>query len=128
MACRLADIEARFSRDGPAYLFSLRLLPIVPFALVNAAVGLTRMTTWTFVCIMLACQHKVPARQVLQAVAPEANTHSGLLPARYGEPIPDGIDYPVFVKPVSAASSILARQVDSPGEPRMMTRFGAWER
>lgn len=280
---RLADIEARFSRDGPACLFSLRLLPIVPFALVNAAAGLTCMTTWTFVWIsfvgmlaatfvyvnagtqlaridavgdilspqtlislaliallpwaakllaralekrspaslprtlvlfnydwdrlgffrwqqtfpvdsagfdlftfpsntrlacfdlqrfvdrlarkanrkrwqavtsnheqfgalaaamlaermgwpgtpvtaVLACQHKLHARHVLQAVAPEANTHSELLPTRYGEPIPDGIDYPVFVKPVKAAFSILARQVDSRDELTTMTRFGTWER
>lgn len=280
---RLTDLEARFSRDGPAYLFSLRLLPIVPFALVNAAAGLTRMTTWTFfwisfvgmlaatfvyvnagtqlaridavgdilspqtlislaliallpwagkllarvlekrspaalprtlvlfnhdwdrlgfsrwqqtfpvdsagfdlftfpsntrlaffdlqrfvdrlarkasrkrwqavtssheqfgalaaamlaermgwpgtpVAAVLACQHKLHARQVLQAVAPEANTHGELLPACYGEPIPEGIGYPVFVKPVKAAFSILARQVSSRDELSKMTRFGAWER
>jgi uncharacterized membrane protein YdjX (TVP38/TMEM64 family) len=45
---QLADVDTRIARDGAAYLFSLRLLPVIPFALVNVAAGLSRMKTWTF--------------------------------------------------------------------------------
>ncbi len=45
---RLAAIDARIARDGGAYLFSLRLLPVIPFAVVNIAAGLSSMRTWTF--------------------------------------------------------------------------------
>lgn len=76
---------------------------------------------------VLACQHKLHARRVLQEVAPEANTGFALMPARYGEPIPEGLDYPAFVKPVKAAFSVLARTVHSRDELQAMTRFGAWE-
>jgi len=73
---------------------------------------------------ILAAQHKLHARRVLQQVAPEANLASRELPADYGQPIPDGLDYPCFVKPVKAAFSVLARRVDSRAELHAHTRFG----
>jgi uncharacterized membrane protein YdjX (TVP38/TMEM64 family) len=45
---RLAAFDRRIASDGPAYLFSLRLLPVIPFALVNAAAGMSGMKAWTF--------------------------------------------------------------------------------
>lgn len=45
---RLAMIEARINADGASWLFSLRLLPVVPFTVVNLAAGLTTMRAWTF--------------------------------------------------------------------------------
>ena len=45
---RLAGIEARIADDGAFWLFSLRLLPVLPFTVVNLAVGLTPMRAWTF--------------------------------------------------------------------------------
>ena len=94
-----------------------------------AAALLAERMGWpgTPVKAVLACQHKLHARRVLQVVAPEANTHADLLPARYGEPIPEGIAYPVFIKPVKAAFSVLARTVRNRAELTTMTRFGAWE-
>jgi uncharacterized membrane protein YdjX (TVP38/TMEM64 family) len=50
---QLADFDARIAADGRAYLFSLRLLPVLPFAVVNVAAGLSAMRTWTFVWISL---------------------------------------------------------------------------
>ncbi len=50
---RLADFDARIATDGRAYLFSLRLLPVLPFAVVNVAAGLSPMKTWTSVWISL---------------------------------------------------------------------------
>lgn len=98
------------------------------FGALGAAMLAERMG-WpgTPVNAVLACQHKLHARRVLQQVAPEANTGFGPMPARYGEPIPEGIDYPSFVKPVKAAFSVLARTVRSRAELQAMTRFGAWE-
>ena len=74
-----------------------------------------------------ACQHKLHARQVLQQVCPEANAPFQRMPAAYGEPAPDGLSYPAFVKPVKAAFSVLARVVQSKEELHQFTRFGAYE-
>ena len=76
---------------------------------------------------ILACQHKLYARHILQQVAPEANTHFSPLPSRYGEDIPDGLTYPAYVKPVKAAFSVLAREVQSREELQAHTRFAPWE-
>jgi len=76
---------------------------------------------------LIACQHKLLARQVLQSVAPEANADFGMLDWRYGEPVPDGVDYPLFVKPVKAAFSVLARIVRNRDELAALTRFSRWE-
>ena len=94
-----------------------------------AAALLAERMGWpgTPVNAILACQHKFYARQVLQRVAPEANLDFALMDAEYGAPVPQGIAYPSFVKPVKAAFSVLARQVDSHEELHRHTRFGGWE-
>lgn len=76
---------------------------------------------------VLACQHKLYARQVLQRVCPEANIPFEPLAASPGDPVPAGIRYPVFVKPVKAAFSVLARCVYDANELHGHTRFGPWE-
>lgn len=76
---------------------------------------------------ILAAQHKLHARRVLQQVAPEANLRFAPLQAEYGEPIPEGLDYPSYVKPVKAAFSVLARRVESRNELQRHTRFGRRE-
>jgi hypothetical protein len=73
---------------------------------------------------VLACQHKLHARAVLERVAPEANLAWASLDAEYGGPIPPGLAYPRYVKPVKAAFSVLARQVNSAAELHAHTRFG----
>jgi biotin carboxylase len=94
-----------------------------------AAALLAERMGWpgTPVDAVLACQHKLHARRVLQEVAPEANTGFELMASRYGEPVPDDITYPVFVKPVKAAFSVLARKVRHRDELAALARFGAWE-
>jgi uncharacterized membrane protein YdjX (TVP38/TMEM64 family) len=42
-APQLGVFDARITSDGAAYLFSLRLLPVLPFVVVNLAAGLTHM-------------------------------------------------------------------------------------
>lgn len=76
---------------------------------------------------ILACQHKLYSRQVLQKVAPEANLPFQRLEAEYGADIPDGLPYPAYVKPVKAAFSVLARQVNNQAELHAHTRFAPWE-
>jgi uncharacterized membrane protein YdjX (TVP38/TMEM64 family) len=44
----LSHINRGLERDGALYLLSLRLIPVVPFFLINLCLGLTRMRTWTF--------------------------------------------------------------------------------
>lgn len=76
---------------------------------------------------VLACQHKLHAREVLQRVCPEANLAFSRLEADYGGPVPPGLTYPQFVKPVKAAFSVLARCVHSTEDLHAHTRFGRWE-
>lgn len=45
---RLAEIDKGVEKEGAFYLFTLRLVPLFPFFLVNLLMGLTRMRAWTF--------------------------------------------------------------------------------
>lgn len=45
---KLEPLQRGVDREGAFYLFSLRLLPVVPFFLLNLAMGLTRMKVWTY--------------------------------------------------------------------------------
>jgi uncharacterized membrane protein YdjX (TVP38/TMEM64 family) len=44
----LKAIDAGVARDGAFYLFSLRLVPLFPFFVINLAMGLTNLKTLTF--------------------------------------------------------------------------------
>jgi hypothetical protein len=91
---------------------------------------------------VLACQHKLYARQVLQQVCPQANipsarwvpnaharsqTHAlaGLMPEADGGQT--ALPYPLFAKPIKAAFSVLAREITSDAQLRQLIRFGRWE-
>lgn len=76
---------------------------------------------------VIAAQHKLHARRVLERVAPEANLRFEALDAVYGGPVPDGIVYPRFAKPVKAAFSVLARSVRDREDLIDLTRFGRRE-
>lgn len=45
---RIDEIDSALAREGALYLFSLRMLPVIPFAMVNLLSGVTAMRTWTF--------------------------------------------------------------------------------
>jgi pyruvate/2-oxoglutarate dehydrogenase complex dihydrolipoamide dehydrogenase (E3) component/uncharacterized membrane protein YdjX (TVP38/TMEM64 family) len=45
---RLADIDKGVEREGAFYLFTLRLVPLFPFFVINLLMGLTKMKAWTF--------------------------------------------------------------------------------
>ena len=45
---RLADVNKGIQKDGAFYLFTLRLIPVVPFFVINLLMGLTSMKTRTY--------------------------------------------------------------------------------
>lgn len=45
---RLAEINKGIDKEGAFYLFTLRLVPLVPFFVINLLMGLTKMKTSTF--------------------------------------------------------------------------------
>ncbi|WP_395058341.1 FAD-dependent oxidoreductase [Polaromonas sp.] len=45
---RLDEINKGIAKEGAFYLFSLRLIPVVPFFALNLLMGLTRIRTWTY--------------------------------------------------------------------------------
>lgn len=45
---RFEKINKGVEKDGAFYLFSLRLIPVFPFFLINLAMGLTRIKTFTY--------------------------------------------------------------------------------
>ena len=44
----LRAINTGMERDGAFYLFTLRLIPALPFFVINLVIGLTPLKTWTF--------------------------------------------------------------------------------
>lgn len=50
---RLEAINKGVDREGGFYLFSLRLVPLFPFFIVNVLMALTRINTWTFFWVSL---------------------------------------------------------------------------
>jgi uncharacterized membrane protein YdjX (TVP38/TMEM64 family) len=45
---RLSAIDDGLAKDGAFYLFTIRLIPLFPFFVVNLVMGLTRIRTWTY--------------------------------------------------------------------------------
>ena len=45
---QLKRINAGVEKDGAFYLFTLRLIPLVPFIVINLVFGLTKVRLWTF--------------------------------------------------------------------------------
>ena len=45
---RLRGVNQGFEKEGGFYLFTLRLIPAVPYFLINLAMGLTPVRAWTF--------------------------------------------------------------------------------
>jgi pyruvate/2-oxoglutarate dehydrogenase complex dihydrolipoamide dehydrogenase (E3) component/uncharacterized membrane protein YdjX (TVP38/TMEM64 family) len=45
---RMAEINKGVEKEGAFYLFTLRLVPLVPFFVINLLMGLTKMKVWTF--------------------------------------------------------------------------------
>ncbi|MGE0313857.1 MAG: acetyl-CoA carboxylase biotin carboxylase subunit family protein [Lautropia sp.] len=76
---------------------------------------------------VVACQHKLHFRKVMARVAPQANVTFAPLPCEFGDTLKVELDYPLFVKPVKAAFSVLARRIDSAAEMAAHIRFSPAE-
>lgn len=53
LASHLEALNQGVEKDGAFYLFSLRLVPLFPFFLINLGMGLTPMRTWTYFWVSL---------------------------------------------------------------------------
>ena len=45
---KLVEVNKGVEKEGAFYLFTLRLIPLIPFFMLNVLMGLTKMKTWTF--------------------------------------------------------------------------------
>lgn len=50
---RIASINQGIDKDGAFYLFSLRLVPVFPFFVINVVMALTTLKVWTFFWVSL---------------------------------------------------------------------------
>jgi uncharacterized membrane protein YdjX (TVP38/TMEM64 family) len=73
LGARFECIERGFARHGPAYLLALRINPLIPYWLVNLAMGLTAMRLRAYVPLTFA--------GLLPALVVYANAGSGLAAA-----------------------------------------------
>jgi uncharacterized membrane protein YdjX (TVP38/TMEM64 family) len=48
---QVKEIDNGIARDGAFYLFTLRLVPLIPFFVINLVMGLTVLKTHTFYCV-----------------------------------------------------------------------------
>ena len=77
---------------------------------------------------LLRAQHKYEARVRLREVAPELCPEFELIPYTITLPQAQRLSYPMFVKPVKATFSVLARRCDSPEALIEHLRFRPWEK
>jgi len=45
---KLKKVNAGIQAEGAFYLFALRLMPVIPFFVINLVMGLTSLRLWTF--------------------------------------------------------------------------------
>lgn len=48
---KFKEIDRKFRAKGKMYLFSLRMIPVSPFVVINVVMGLTSIRLWTYVWI-----------------------------------------------------------------------------
>ena len=64
--------------------------------------------------VTLICQHKYLARRAQEKLVPDAVPPFTLIDVAETAPLPEGLSFPLFVKPVKSFFSIGAEQVDEP--------------
>lgn len=77
---------------------------------------------------ILRAQHKYEARRRLAEAAPDLVPPFALVPYDIGLDEARRLDYPLFVKPVKATFSVLARRCDTPQELAEHMRLRPWEK
>jgi hypothetical protein len=77
---------------------------------------------------IIRAQHKALARELTAAVLPAASPRYTAFPWTIDAVASAALPYPLFVKPVKGAYSVLARRIDSPEELQRHLAFHPWER
>ena len=77
---------------------------------------------------ILRAQHKYEARKVVHAVAPELCPEFDVIPYTVTAGQAAQLKYPLFVKPVKATFSVLAKRCDTPQELIEHLTFRVWEK
>jgi biotin carboxylase len=77
---------------------------------------------------LLRAQHKYEARLRLREIAPDLCPGFELIPYTISVEQARALRYPLFVKPVKAAFSVLARRCDTPEQLVAHLRFAPWEK
>lgn len=119
---QLGALNAGVAKEGGLYLFTLRLIPAVPFFVINLAMGLTPIRTWTFywvsqVGMLAGTVVYVNAGTQLAAI----QSPSGILsPGLIGAFVLLGL-FPLIAKRV--VDAVKARRVYAPWAARRPARF-----
>jgi biotin carboxylase len=77
---------------------------------------------------VIRAQHKYLARRSTAAALPDATPRYTAIPWTIGDEDAARLPFPLFVKPVKAAYSVLARRVDHAVDLRRHLSFGPWEK
>jgi len=77
---------------------------------------------------VVRAQHKVLARQLTSSALPRASPRYVAIPWTIDHEAAAQLAYPLFVKPVKAAYSVLARRVDRAAEVISHLEVGPWEK
>ena len=77
---------------------------------------------------VVRAQHKILARELIGAALPDASPRYTVIPWTIDRVTAAQLPYPLFVKPVKAAYSVLARRVDRATELCDHLEFGPWEK
>ena len=96
-------------------------------ALIAAAVAQRLGLPGTDPAVIIAAQHKYYARCLQQKIVPEATPRFSVFPYKVRTAAEVGLAFPLYVKPVKATYSVLARRVESFAELQAHLRFNALE-
>jgi biotin carboxylase len=73
-------------------------------------------------------QHKYLARRLIAEAEPSASPRFDVIPYGLSRARAEALEYPLFVKPVKAAFSVLARRIDAPAQLFSHLDFAPWEK
>jgi biotin carboxylase len=92
-------------------------------ALIAAVVAQRLGLPGTDPAVIIAAQHKYYARCLQQKIVPEATPRFSVFPYQMQTAAEVGLPFPLYVKPVKATYSVLARRVDSFAQLQEHLRF-----
>ncbi len=96
-------------------------------ALIAAVVAQRLGLPGTDPAVIVAAQHKYYARCLQQKIVPEATPRFAVFPYKMDAAAEVGLPFPLYVKPVKATYSVLARRVDDFAQLQAHLRFSAFE-